>query len=152
MRGVRIKVACGDFSKIPKERLFGMDCKLYMVKVIVENPPEVSVEEQDNAHDDGGNGDDQDVLGPDEDEKEHMETYEPTGFDSNESQHQTPQNQPSKDLKGNGSDAKTNGKQRMWTALFQGNNSEEKESQQGLQSRDNVLQLQTEVRLCRRKE
>ena len=42
---IRVKIACKDHSRVPKERIFGIHGKLYKIKVEVE-PPNAVVDEQ----------------------------------------------------------------------------------------------------------
>ncbi|GJN00206.1 hypothetical protein PR202_ga17620 [Eleusine coracana subsp. coracana] len=70
---VRMKIKCRDQTKIPKDRLFCMKDKLYMITVVVEKSADQPI--QGNGGD-GGNNDD-DPYGDDEaDDLEEDETFE----------------------------------------------------------------------------
>jgi hypothetical protein len=68
---VRLKIKCRDSSKIPNERLFCMDKKLYKITVVVEVPKvkeKVKGDSQDNGEDGKDNDNFDDVDGHDEEE------------------------------------------------------------------------------------
>jgi hypothetical protein len=50
---VRMKIKCRDVTKIPRERLFCMDKKLYKVTITVEQPKIEDVGKKDDGADDG---------------------------------------------------------------------------------------------------
>jgi hypothetical protein len=54
---VRLKVACKNLLKIPTERLFEMDKKLYMINIVVEG-----YEQESSMNSSKDNGDDQGVM------------------------------------------------------------------------------------------
>ena len=73
---VRIKVASKDWRKIPAERLYEMDKKLYVVSLLVENEEDngKAVDGKgDDGDSDGDNGGNDGDKGLDEDNKEEAD-------------------------------------------------------------------------------
>jgi hypothetical protein len=58
---IRIKVSCRDPAKIPNERLFELDKKLYMVSILVEGFDQVGGDKGESEDDDDDQGGDNDV-------------------------------------------------------------------------------------------
>lgn len=55
---VRVKVACKDWRKIPRERLYELGLKLYVVEMTVENEENDKKASGGKGNDDGGGGGD----------------------------------------------------------------------------------------------
>ena len=78
---VRVKLACRDPSKIPTERMFEMQRKLYTISLVIEGDEQLkgggpsNPDYPDNGDDD--NDDEADDLDPDPDRDNHMETERP---------------------------------------------------------------------------
>ena len=62
---VRVKVACRNGKKIPRQRLYEMGMKLYVIELTVENEADVGKATDDKGNDDGG-GDDKGNPGNDD--------------------------------------------------------------------------------------
>jgi hypothetical protein len=54
---VRVRVACRSPSKIPKERLFELDRKLYLIDFTAEGLESAEMSDKDEANDDDDQGD-----------------------------------------------------------------------------------------------
>jgi hypothetical protein len=74
---VRIKIACRSPTKIPAERLFEMDKKLYMVTIMVEGVQDKGDVGPSGGHDDDDQ-DDQDKEGKDDDEYDDLDNIQDT--------------------------------------------------------------------------
>lgn len=75
---VRMKLLCRDVSKIPKERLFCIDKKLYKISISVEVPRDQS-RVQDGGNDGGDDGEDGDEGKEDFDEYDDLDDEETQG-------------------------------------------------------------------------
>lgn len=70
---VRVKIACKDYKKIPQERLYEMNKKLYVVNFTVEADIKKDETKQGTDGDDGdGGGGDDDQKGADDDEADDL--------------------------------------------------------------------------------
>jgi hypothetical protein len=63
---VRVKIAYKDITKIPKQRLFEMNNKLYLIQFIVESGSDLGDEEGDEGGGDNGDLDNEDDSGMEE--------------------------------------------------------------------------------------
>jgi hypothetical protein len=91
---VRIKVACKDWRKIPAERLYEMDKKLYVVSLLVENE-EDNGKAVDGKGDDGGNDGDKGLDEDNDEEADDLDDSEGENAGDNDKD-QTPKNLPRK--------------------------------------------------------
>lgn len=98
---VRVKVACKDFIKIPRQRLLEMNKKLHIVEFTMEGDNEVGKGNQGKGDDDGGDGGGDDGHGGVDEEADDLydiNTERPLSEDpppSNNSNMKTPTNKPS---------------------------------------------------------
>jgi hypothetical protein len=98
---VRLKIACKDPLKIPSERLFEMDKKLYMVTLVMEgHQKDQTSSKKSDGDDDDDDGQDENEDGLDDDDYDDLQEQMDT--DSNEAKHRQVENLASKQMTGHG--------------------------------------------------
>jgi hypothetical protein len=82
---VRIKLACRNLRKIPQERLYEMDRKLYLISIFVEGYEDRNVVDE-NKHEGGDDDDQRDEEEVDDDQVDDLED-EPDNMEASEKIH-----------------------------------------------------------------